>query len=86
MSIHYHYIWITLLGWPGGIILGNLLASLIWGLPAILHLDRLAKKHHRQIVALQKMQHSEHMGVLAKHHKEMKEWVLKSSKGETNTS
>lgn len=53
------HVFVTLLGWPDGIILGNLLASLIWGLPAILHLDRLAKRHHR-----------EHMELAVKHHKE----------------
>lgn len=28
--MHYHYFFYTLLGWPSGIILGNLLASIVW--------------------------------------------------------
>jgi hypothetical protein len=28
--MHYHYLVITLVGWPDGIILGNLLASVVW--------------------------------------------------------
>ena len=38
----------TLLRWPDGIILGNLLASLVWAIPGFIHLDRLAKRHHAE--------------------------------------
>lgn len=38
----------TLFSWPNGIVLGNLIASAMWALPTIVHLDRLARKHHRQ--------------------------------------
>jgi hypothetical protein len=72
--MHIKHVFLTLLAWPDGIILGNLLASLIWGLPAILHLDRLARRHHK-----------EHMDLLDKHHREVKEWATKSSKEATNS-
>lgn len=45
--------------WPDGIVVGNLIASALWAVPAIVHLDRLAKKHHRI-----------HMATIERHHKE----------------
>lgn len=50
----------TLFAWPSGIVTGNLLASAIWAPLAVVHLDRLARKHHRQ-----------HMALMRKHHKEL---------------
>lgn len=50
----------TLFEWPSGIVTGNLLASAIWAPLAVVHLDRLARKHHR-----------EHMRLMRKHHKEL---------------
>ena len=50
----------TLFAWPSGIVTGNLLASAIWAPLAVVHLDRLARKHHRQ-----------HMALMKKHHKEL---------------
>jgi hypothetical protein len=38
----------TLFSWPEGIVVGNLIASALWAAPAISHLDRLARKHHRE--------------------------------------
>jgi hypothetical protein len=37
--------------WPGGIVVGNLLASAMWAGPALLHLDRRMKKRHEQLKA-----------------------------------
>lgn len=45
--------------WPAGLVVGNLLASAIWAPLAVIHLDRLAIKHHK-----------EHMDLLHKHHRE----------------
>lgn len=47
MSMIGHFL-ATLFTWPNGIVVGNLLASAIWAVPAILHLDRLARKHHKE--------------------------------------
>lgn len=47
----------VLFAWPAGIVTGNLLASAIWAPLAVVHLDRLARKHHR-----------EHMALLHRHH------------------
>ena len=47
----------TLFAWPAGIVTGNLLASAIWAPLAVVHLDRLARRHHR-----------EHLAVLHRHH------------------
>jgi predicted ferric reductase len=58
----------VLFAWPAGIVTGNLLASAIWAPLAVVHLDRLARKHHRQ-----------HMALMRKHHKEMLEHVDSSS-------
>jgi hypothetical protein len=38
----------TLFSWPTGIVTGNLIASAIWAPIAVIHLDRLARLHHRQ--------------------------------------
>ena len=50
----------VLFAWPAGIVTGNLLASAIWAPLAVIHLDRLARKHHRA-----------HMALMRKHHKEL---------------
>lgn len=50
---------VTLFKWPDGIVVGNLIASALWAIPAVVHLDRLAKKHHRI-----------HMATIERHHKE----------------
>ena len=47
----------TLFSWPNGIVLGNLLASLIWAVPGLIHLDRLARRHHREHMALLRRGH-----------------------------
>jgi hypothetical protein len=39
---------IILFSWPNGIVVGNLIASCIWGGIAVFHLDRLARKHHKE--------------------------------------
>lgn len=35
--------------WPGGIVVGNLIASVIWAAPALLHLHRKLNRHHEEI-------------------------------------
>jgi hypothetical protein len=52
----------TLFAWPEGIVTGNLLASAIWAPLAVIHLDKLARKHHREHMALLHRQHKERMG------------------------
>jgi hypothetical protein len=42
------HIMVTLVGWPDGIILGNLLASAIWATPALWHLHRKLNRQHRE--------------------------------------
>ena len=54
----------TLFAWPAGIVTGNLLASAIWAPLAVIHLDRLARKHH-----------ADHLALLKKHHADMKKLV-----------
>jgi hypothetical protein len=41
----------TLFHWPDGIVVGNLIASALWAVPAFLHLDRKMKRHHREHMA-----------------------------------
>jgi hypothetical protein len=38
----------VLFSWPLGIVVGNLLANCIWVPLQTLHLDQLARKHHRE--------------------------------------
>jgi len=54
----------VLFAWPAGIVTGNLLASAIWAPLAVIHLDRLAVKHHKA-----------HMALLRKHHQELKDHI-----------
>jgi hypothetical protein len=39
------------LGWPHGAIWSNLLASVIWATPALIHLHRKLNRHHREQLA-----------------------------------
>jgi hypothetical protein len=47
----------TLFNWPNGIVVGNLIASAMCFVVAIVHLDRLAKKHHALLKAHINAQH-----------------------------
>ncbi len=58
----------TLFAWPEGIVTGNLLASAIWAPLAVIHLDRLARKHHREHMAILHRQHREVMDATAGAH------------------
>ena len=49
----------TLFDWPAGIVTGNLLASAIWAPLAVVHLDRLARKHHHEHMDLLHLQHTQ---------------------------
>jgi hypothetical protein len=49
----------TLFAWPQGIVTGNLLASAIWAPLAIIHLDKLARRHHAHQLALMRKHHRE---------------------------
>lgn len=54
-----------LFSWPAGIVTGNLLASAIWAPLAVVHLDRLARRHHREHMHLLRVHHAEHMTAIA---------------------
>jgi hypothetical protein len=54
----------VLFAWPAGIVTGNLLASAIWAPLAVVHLDRLARRHHREHLAVLHRHHSEQLEVL----------------------
>jgi hypothetical protein len=56
----------TLFAWPDGIVTGNLLASAIWAPLAVVHLDRLARRHHREHLALLRRHHQEQMTALGR--------------------
>lgn len=49
--MHIRHIISVLFSWPNGIVLGNLIASALVSGGALLHLDRLARKHHREHMA-----------------------------------
>lgn len=42
-----HVLW-QLFNWPNGIVVGNLIASLLWAAPAFIHLHRKLNRHHRE--------------------------------------
>lgn len=43
-----HVLW-ELFDWPGGIVVGNLIASVLWAAPALFHLHRKLDRHHREV-------------------------------------
>jgi hypothetical protein len=45
--------------WPNGIVVGNLLASVLWAAPAFVKLHRKLDLHHRERMALMHRQHRE---------------------------
>ncbi len=50
----------TLFSWPDGIVVGNLIASALWAPLALVHLDRLARKHHAiHMAELKKLRHGQ---------------------------
>lgn len=53
-----HELWL-IFGWPNGIVVGNLLASAILGVPAVMHLDKRAKKRHERVMRSIKGQKAE---------------------------
>jgi hypothetical protein len=55
---------VTLFRYPDGIVLGNLIASAMWAPLGIVHLDRLAKRHHREHLALMRRHHRAHMAAI----------------------
>jgi hypothetical protein len=55
-----HFLWILFM-WPNGIVLGNLLASVLWALPVLLHLDRLLRRHHRERLEQGERHHRERL-------------------------
>jgi hypothetical protein len=42
----------VMFSWPDGIVVGNLIASMLWAPLGIIHLDRLARKHHGEHMRL----------------------------------
>jgi len=40
----------TLFEWPGGIVVGNLIASAMWAVPAFAHLHWIQARRHRQLL------------------------------------
>jgi isoprenylcysteine carboxyl methyltransferase (ICMT) family protein YpbQ len=67
----------TLFSWPAGIVTGNLIASAIWAPLAVIHLDRLAIKHHNAHLALLHKQHAEHLALIKRQHQELKDHVTR---------
>jgi hypothetical protein len=47
----------VLFSWPGGIVVGNLLASAMWAAPALIHLHRKIDRHHARVLAAVSQHH-----------------------------
>jgi len=60
----------VLFAWPTGIVTGNLLASAIWAPLAVIHLDRLTRRHHRDQSLQAERHHAEHLALARAHHAE----------------
>lgn len=56
----FTYILYTLLGWPAGIILGNLLASVVWSSIFEWRLRVHHGKLHKRLDAIERRQKNEH--------------------------
>lgn len=49
-----HILWV-LFNWPNGIVVGNLIASAIWAVPALAHLHwRISRNHREHMAAISK--------------------------------
>ena len=55
-----HFFWI-LFAWPQGIVVGNLIASVIWATPAFIHLHRRLGRQHAERLAQAARHHHEQM-------------------------
>lgn len=44
-----HILW-QMFSWPGGNVLGNLVASALWATPALIHLHRKIDRHHQAVM------------------------------------
>lgn len=51
-----HILW-ELLYWPGGIVLGNLIANVIWESPRTVMLEWRLRKHHNKTAKSEDMDH-----------------------------
>ena len=49
MSIHWHYLLVTLFAWPSGIVLGNLIANVSWLPVQWIGLHMKLQGHHMQV-------------------------------------
>jgi hypothetical protein len=60
-----HFLW-TLFGWPQGIVVGNLIASVLWAAPALLHLHRKLDRQHTERLAQAARHHQAILHALGK--------------------
>lgn len=58
----------VLFAWPAGIVTGNLIASAIWAPLAVIHLDKLARRHHQAHMALVRKHHRDQLQLADYHH------------------
>lgn len=65
MTAAAHVLW-EMFRWPAGIVVGNLIASLLWAAPALLHLHRKLDRHHAERLAQAARHHQAVMGELRK--------------------
>lgn len=62
----------TLFAWPAGIVVGNLIASVIWATPAFLHLHRKIDRNHNA-----------HMALMRHHHEQVKQMLSAGAGADT---
>jgi hypothetical protein len=61
-------------GWDG-IVVGNLIASAIWAPLALIHVERLQIKHHKERLAQDRKHHLELVKLHKLHHEDLKKHV-----------
>jgi hypothetical protein len=67
-------------GWPAGGVWSNIVASVLWGAPAVYAILRKITKNHAEHLRLLRSHHEEHLAVLHEHHARLIEEIHRSRK------
>jgi len=58
-------------------VIGNLVAALLWAVPAIRRIHIKLDRQHKERLDQQDRQHSEHLEIITKQHQELRDAILR---------
>ena len=76
-----HGLLVTLFIWPGGIVVGNLIASAMWQPQWFFSVHHKINHKHNVAMAKADMHHEEHMALAKQHHEELKTHITDAVNG-----